>query len=130
MRNIIVIDKDYTFGAYDGSITDVKFHVRCTHEEAMKYGEYFMNNNIENKEIDCVFDIKEKLDDTLAAEIAQNLYDQWKFDNEDEVEEDLTVDDFYEQAYEVLAEYYYYIWSEELKKDCMDYYKMHISPSP
>ena len=38
-------------------------------------------------------------------------------------DEGLTIDDFYDAGWETVAEtYYYYCWSPEFKKDCVEYY--------
>ena len=126
MDDKIVIDKDYVFGACgSGCIDEGKIHVRCNHDETMMYGKYFSENIIENEEIDVRFNIRDQLDEYFAKSLAESLYEQRELDD-DEEEDSLTVDDFYDAAYDLLSEtYYYYCWSPEFKEDCINYYMSH-----
>ena len=88
------------------------------------YGQSFAEESeSESDDEDEVWDdIKDLLDETLANEFAQSLYQEWK-DNHDDEDEGLTIDDFYDAGWETVAEtYYYYCWSPEFKKDCVEYY--------
>lgn len=117
-----VIDKDYIFGAFNGSsiLDEIHLHVQCNHEQAMYYGRFFSNSEIENNE--CI-DFKDKLDETLAESIAKSMFRAYDPDSGEEDEEPKTLEDFYEDAYQYIAEnYYYYCWSDEFKKDCINYY--------
>lgn len=133
----LVIDKDYEFSAVaDGFITDICLHVQCTHEEVMKLGEYFLDetsfDQLNDNEIDVKFRFKDELDEVEVENIANSLYEDWKDSHDEDYEDDeyddmeKSVDDFYDIAWESLAEYYYYTWSPDFKQDCIDYYKNHI----
>lgn len=133
MDQLLVIDKDYVFSAVgSGWDYEVTLHVQCNHEEAMMYGEYFSENDLENDEVDVNFDIKDRLDETVAAEYAENFFQEWKENNEeageqneeDEIHEELTLEDFIDKGWDAVAElFYYYRWSHEFKKDCLEYYQ-------
>lgn len=117
-----VIDKDYKFIALcDGFTTDVIIHLSLTHDQVMDFGEMFSQLNVdESNEVDDFF-IKGLLDETEANFIAQNLLDEWN-----QEEEERTIDDFYDEAYDSLAcNYFGYQWSPELKNDCISYYQKH-----
>lgn len=127
-----VIDKDYVFYAVgSGLCDDVLLHVQCNHEDAMKYGEYFSEN--EPEEMDARFDIKDRIDEVLAAGFAQSLFREWETDREDGGEdpdgerEGITVEDFYDAGWETVANlYFHYCWSPEFVKDCMEYYRQRL----
>ena len=131
-----VIDKDYTFYAYGGGDYDeVSLHVQLNNEEALKYGQYFSEKELEDNEIDIEFNIKDQLDDELALVFAEVLFEQWKEyhegnevrNEEEEDDEDLTIEDFYDAGWQMLSEtYYYYCWSPDFIIDCKEYYQKNL----
>ena len=126
-----VIDKDYEFSAVaSGYSTPIKLHVQCKHDEVMQLGEYFLDetsfDNLNDNEIDISFRFKDELDETEAENISNNLFEEWNDSHDEDDDEEKSVDDFYDIAWEYLAEYYYYTWSPDFKQDCIAYYKEHI----
>lgn len=109
-----VIEKSYEFKDNDNSKTTI--YIQLSHEEAIDLAEMFMEE--ECCEVDG--NIKDMLDQANADCIAQNLFTQWK---ESQSEERL-LEEFYDEAWDFLAEtVLYYVWSPELIRDCLDYYK-------
>ena len=130
MDRPLVIDKDYVFYAVGSGMKDeVRIHIQCDHDEAMMYGECFSDDDSEREEheddeIGIEFDIKDRLDETLATEFADRLFQEWEDNHDDDDQEIKTIDDFYDEGWEnVSVMYYYYCWSPEFKKDCIDYYQ-------
>ncbi len=124
-----VIDKEYTFFAVGPGMHDeVILRMQCTHEDTMGFGEYFYKNH--PSEIDFSFDEKYRLDEVQAQAFAESLFQEYKeehddldFDEDGDAVADKSVDDFSDQAYELLSVHYTgYEWSEEFKIDCINYY--------
>lgn len=117
-----VVDKDYTFVALcDGYTTDVTIHLTLVHDQVMVYGKSF--SEMSDNDIDEISDsfIKGILDEREALVIAQSFFEEREQD-----EEEKTIEDFFDKAYDYLGCYYYgYCWSAEFKNDCVAYYLSH-----
>lgn len=106
--------------------------LQLDHETIVDMAEYFLNNEDEYEVNNF---IKDELDEVNAISIAENLYQQWleeaedineageEGDEEEEMEEK-SLEDFYDLAWQYLGEsVLYYVWSDELKSDCIKYYR-------
>ena len=126
MKNNYIIDKVYVFQDNDGVKTAL--HVKLGEEETLEYASFFINNEDEY-EVDGA--IKDALDEANAMSIAESLFEQWKENiefSEDDEECSKSVEDFYDDAWELLGEsVLYYCWCEEFKNDCIRYYQQHQS---
>lgn len=112
-----MIDKIYEFQDNEGICTSVR--LQLDHDSLMLLGETFQKDE-EYYEVDNF--IKDEIDEANARSIAENLYEQWMEDCDSD--ETKTIDDFYDEAWDYLGEsVLYYLWSDELKSDCIKYYK-------
>ena len=101
------IEKTYTFSALSsGSTEDVEMEVQLDHDEVMKLGKLFLEEDPDEIAPESYF--KDRLDDILVSRLAKSFRRN------------------YDKAYDYLACYYYgYAWSQELKQDCIKYYQQH-----
>ena len=130
MSSDYIIDKVYQFRDNDGVETSLR--LQLDHDTIVDMAVYFLNNEDEYEVNNF---IKDELDEVNAISIAENLYQQWleeaedineageECDEEEEMEEK-SLEDFYDVAWEYLGEsVLYYVWSDELKSDCIKYYR-------
>lgn len=123
MKNNYIIDKEYSFPDNDGSKTSL--HLKLEEEEVLEYASFFINNEDEY-EVDSV--IKDALDEANATSIAENLFERWKdsIDSSVDDEDSKSIEDFYDDAWELLGDsVLYYCWCEEFKNDCIRYYQQY-----
>ncbi len=144
-----VIDKDYWFGTNEGEKDGPLLHLSLVHDQVMEMGKFFLDNNPYEMELGKDFGLKDVLDNSMARHYAQYLFENYEEDDDDEYdeedeyyeddeyddefedeneeeEEQLTVEDFYDKAWDMLAEIYYYCWPDDLKNDCIEYYKSNL----
>lgn len=126
MKNNYIIDKVYVFQDNDGVKTAL--HIKLGEADTLEYASFFINNEDEY-EVDGA--IKDALDEANATSIAESLFEQWKENidfSEDDEECSKSVEDFYDDAWELLGEsVLYYCWCEEFKNDCIRYHQQHQS---
>ena len=116
MSNSYVIDKVYDFYDNDRAVTPLR--LQLDHETVISLAKLFLNNP-DDYEVDGF--VKDDLDELNAKCYAENFYEQWREESEDDSK---TIDDFYDAAWEYLGKsVLYYVWSDELKSDCIEYYR-------
>lgn len=117
-----VIDKVYKF--VDNTLGRTDYQVRLTHDNTLMYANQFLEEE-DPSEVDGW--LKDALDEYNADVYADNLYRAYLDDRacEDESEdEELTLEDFYEAAWEYIENnIYYYRWPDDLIQDCIEYKK-------
>lgn len=129
-RPVFAIDKNYKFFAVGGGYeTDYDIHVQLNHDQVMKLGQEFLDDDHNAMDSDWgeSSGFKDQMDKIAADALAQSFHQQYLEDLDDEEsEEDRSLEDFYDEAYDYLGCYYYgYNWSKEFKQDCISYYQQH-----
>lgn len=129
-----VIDDYYDFditadGARPSSAGSSGLHLQFTHDEVMKMGEYFHEEDPYELDFFQNFGIKDMLDEMLRDSIIAELEEEWEQDHEncdDDGEEEKP--DFEEWAYERMCDMYF-TWDQKFKDDCVEYYLAHSEQS-